>query len=125
MDNDIGLKGLKRPRLYRRTTTCCKTKILLWKNCFQDIRHGFFGGLDLSVEKFFMAVFYNFPHRLKGLRKTKKRRNCTRKITLRRLPIWSLLGAVHITYYRIGRRGGGSGHSCLLQYYPAVNDVKS
>ena len=79
VDNDIGLKGLKRPRLYRRTTTCFKAKTLLWKNCFQDIRHGFFGGLDLSVEKFFMAVFYNFPHRLKGLRKTKKRRNCTRK----------------------------------------------
>ena len=74
MDNDIGLKGLKRPRLYRRTTTCCKTKTLLWKNCFQDIRQGFFGGLDLTVDRgeVLHGSFLQLSALAKGAKKNKK-----------------------------------------------------
>ena len=76
---------------------------------WQDIRQGFFGGLDLTVEKFFMAVFYNFPRWPKRLRKTKKREGIVHeKIILRRLPIWYLLGAVHILR-NTGLGGGGGG----------------
>ena len=74
-----------------------------------------------------MAVFYNFPHWLKGLRKTKKRRNCTRKNHIEKTSY--LVPVRGCPYYvipdRAAGRGGWRGHSGLLQYYPAVNDVKS